>query len=77
MHQWVAILRPILLKFVDAAQGEIDRSFWQSIYHFHSHSGGSEVTGWISSFFPYLPDEESGRATTLNRSLFGHTAVAG
>lgn len=71
LDQWVDILRPILLQFVDAAQGEIDRSFWQSIYNFHSGSGGSEVTGWITSFFPYLPDEESGRATRLNRSLFG------
>jgi hypothetical protein len=72
LNQWVSTLLPILFQFVDAASGQIDRSFWQSIYRFQSGSGGSEVTGWITKFFPYLPDEESGRASRLNRSLFGH-----
>lgn len=50
---WIACVNPILEEFVRAAEGTPHRPFWQSIYRYHSKSGGDVITGWISAFFPY------------------------
>lgn len=58
---WVDALLPIVDQFIAAAQGRVERSFWQSIYNLESASGGPFVTGWINAFFPYYrpePDED-------------------
>jgi hypothetical protein len=54
---WVEPLEPILEQFVAAAEGQVDRRFWGSIYKWNDseESGGMpHVSGWIQKFFPYL-----------------------
>ncbi|HRI67350.1 MAG TPA: DUF4419 domain-containing protein, partial [Polyangium sp.] len=58
---WVDALLPIVDQFIAAAEGRIERSFWQSIYNLQNESGGPFVTGWINAFFPYYrpePDQD-------------------
>jgi hypothetical protein len=63
---WLEPLRGILRQFLAAAQGSVDRPFWQSFYRYRDESGGPIVTGWISAFFPYLKDEDTGAVTQRN-----------
>lgn len=54
---WVDALRPILDQFVAAANGVIDRPFWDSIYKWQGRYGSGEspyVSGWALKLFPYL-----------------------
>lgn len=55
---WLAPLQHVLQEFVSAARGNVQQSFWESIYKFQSFSGGEAVTGWIAAFFPYLKDPQ-------------------
>jgi hypothetical protein len=65
---WLKPLQPVLNELTAAASGNVRRAFWESIYKFRSVSGGGQVTGWISAFFPYLKDE-NGNATVKNAWL--------
>lgn len=56
---WPTVLEPILRQFINAAAGKPDPEFWQSIYKYHSFSGGNAVTGWITAFFPYFKDPKT------------------
>jgi hypothetical protein len=65
LGRWRDALRPILRQFVRASEGDVDVRFWRSIYlrtpptcDFSRHSHLPEVTGWVTSFFPYLRDAE-------------------
>jgi hypothetical protein len=54
---WVDVLRPILDQFVAAANGMIDRTFWDSIYKWEGRDESGEspyVSGWVLKLFPYL-----------------------
>ncbi|WP_165067717.1 DUF4419 domain-containing protein [Paludisphaera rhizosphaerae] len=62
LARWIALLQPILGQFVRASRGDVDARFWRSIYKLESESGGPYVTGWITAFFPYLTNPETGRA---------------
>jgi hypothetical protein len=66
LEWWLQPLRGILRQFVAAAQGEIDRPFWQSLYKYHDESGGPMITGWISALLPYLKDGRTGLTTNRN-----------
>jgi hypothetical protein len=66
---WLKPMRAVLGQFVAAAQGEIDRPFWQGFYKYQDESGGPVITGWISTLFPYLKDSRTGLATNRNRWL--------
>ena len=57
LGSWLKVLAPILRQFVRASQGNVDPTFWRSIYKFNSQSGGPVITGWITAFFPYLKDQ--------------------
>jgi hypothetical protein len=59
-------LEAVLDRLARASRGEVDRASWQSLYKRHDESGGPEVTGWISTLFPYLKDRRTGRATLRN-----------
>jgi len=63
---WVGPLTPILDEFVAAARGRVNSPFWQSIYKLDGGSGGPYTTGWITAFFPYLKDWQTGQATHRN-----------
>jgi len=69
LRSWLEILSPILRQFVRASQGEVDRTFWRSLYKFNSQSGGPVITGWITAFFPYLKDRRTGRASAPSQIL--------
>jgi hypothetical protein len=69
LEWWLKPLRAVLRQFVAAAQGQIDRPFWRSLYRYQDESGGPVITGWISTLFPYLKDYQTGLATKRNRWL--------
>jgi hypothetical protein len=69
LEWWLEPLRVVLGQFVAAAQGEIDRPFWQSFYKYQDESGGPMITGWISALFPYLTDSRTGLANHRNPYL--------
>jgi len=55
LEDWLAVLRPILDEFVQAASGNANREFWRSIYKdVHLGSGGPYLTGWIVKLMPYI-----------------------
>jgi hypothetical protein len=58
LEWWTDPLRPLLEQFAAAAEENIDRQFWNSIYKWHGPdgSGSAHVSGWILKFFPYLED---------------------
>lgn len=51
---WTDELVPVLEEFVAASKGEVNESFWQSMYQQQMVGCGSQaVSGWITKFFPY------------------------
>ncbi|MGO9465079.1 MAG: DUF4419 domain-containing protein [Isosphaeraceae bacterium] len=69
LEWWLEPLRAVLHQFVAAAQGMVDRPFWQSFYKYQDESGGPMITGWISALFPYLKDSRTGLAIYRNPYL--------
>jgi hypothetical protein len=63
---WIGPLSPILNEFVSAAQGQANPGFWRSIYKVEGGSGGPYISGWITGFFPYFKDWETGLAKRRN-----------
>jgi hypothetical protein len=65
---WLKPLSSILNKFSEAAKGDIDVSFWRSLYKYHDQeaSGGPYITGSIMGFFPYLKDSATGSTSVRN-----------
>jgi hypothetical protein len=66
---WTEPLAPILEEFVEASRGRANVRFWQSIYKLAGGSGGPYASGWITAFFPYLKDHDTGLASHRNRWL--------
>jgi hypothetical protein len=60
LEKWCRALDPVLEQFVAAAEGRADATFWQSFFRYHSGSGPSVMTGWVTTFFPYLKELEGG-----------------
>ncbi len=69
---WLDILSPILGQFARAAQGDVDPTFWRSLYKFNSVSGGAKINGWITAFFPYANDHATKRPSVPHRVHFGN-----
>lgn len=65
LNFWTEKLQPILRQFIRASQGDVDRTFWQSLYKINDNSGGPYITGWITYLIPYVQDKdrESGHVT--------------
>jgi len=54
---WIDHLQPVVDKIVKTYEGEQDSKFWYTIYKKYStHGSGAStyVTGWITTFFPYI-----------------------
>lgn len=66
LNWWTEALLPILEEFVAASRGRADPRFWRSIYKIDDGSGGPFISGWITAFFPYFKDSETGYATKRN-----------
>jgi Domain of unknown function (DUF4419) len=58
---WVEPLQPVLEQFVAAAEGKVNRKFWDSIYKWQGPrgSGSPYVSGWVLKLFPYLDNPEA------------------
>jgi hypothetical protein len=57
LRWWTDALEPVMDQFVAAANGMIDRPFWDSIYKWEGRHGSGEspyVSGWALKLFPYL-----------------------
>ncbi|KAM9985542.1 hypothetical protein ACTFIZ_009090 [Dictyostelium cf. discoideum] len=50
MTRWCKFLIPIMDKFIESANGNLDIKWWNQIANLHQKSGGPFLTGWISSF---------------------------
>ncbi|MEZ4298414.1 MAG: DUF4419 domain-containing protein [Polyangiaceae bacterium] len=57
---WTESLLPVIDQFIAAFDGQIDVSFWRSIFKLNDNSGHPFITGWINALFPYLQDIYSG-----------------
>ena len=68
---WLDVLSPILNQFARAIQGDVDRTFWRSLYKLNDQSGGPVITGWITAFFPYLKNYRTKRASVPSKLMFG------
>jgi hypothetical protein len=58
---WVDAVEPVLEQFVAAAEGKVDRRFWDSIYKWQGPqgSGSPHVSGWVVNLFAYLTTSEA------------------
>lgn len=65
---WISKLLPVLDKFIEAASGKIDKTFWDCCYK--AHSGGSGVAttvkGWVTLFYPYDSSDKKMKLNTLD-----------
>ena len=59
LEWWIDALKVILDRFVEAAEGNVNKQFWSTIYKRVGGSGGPYVTGWIVTLFPYLNDRRN------------------
>ena len=66
---WIDVLAPILDQFTRAALGDVEPTFWRSLYKRNDQSGGPVITGWITAFFPYLKHHQTGHTTMPSRIL--------
>jgi len=56
---WLDELVPLVDKICNAGiHRKIDTGFWSEIYKYKGGSGGPYITGWITTFFPYLADDK-------------------
>ncbi len=51
---WLQEVEIIIDNFIDAFEGTIHNSFWNSIFKENNESGGPFVTGWITKLFPMI-----------------------
>ena len=55
LQWWIDPLKPILDQFVAAVEGQVDKSFWSSIYKEEVIGSGSPyISGWNVTLFPYI-----------------------
>jgi hypothetical protein len=59
LAQYFRAVAPLLTQIVQAADGgSVDTKFWDSMYKRNSGSGGDKLTGWLTSFFAFLSNNE-------------------
>ncbi|KAM9985541.1 hypothetical protein ACTFIZ_009089 [Dictyostelium cf. discoideum] len=56
MSKWLKYLLPIMDKFIESANGNPDIKWWNQMVDFNEQSGGSELSGWLSSFCIFTND---------------------
>lgn len=55
---WIDKIIPIIEEIINTLKGNINRDFWKSIFKEDDESGGPDITGWITKFFPYIKVEK-------------------
>lgn len=63
---WLAELRPIFDHFVRAAEGDVDRTFWQNIHKNETQYGATRINGWMVRLIPYVENSGTGQYTVRN-----------
>lgn len=66
---WTKDLLPVLDQFVRASKGDVDQSFWRSIYKLDDNSGGPYISGWVVDLFPYLISRSYGPDRTIVETM--------
>ncbi len=51
---WISEVIKILEELIKTLSGSIDLDFWKSLFKYQSESGGPYISGWCTTFFPYL-----------------------
>ncbi len=51
---WTSSLRPIVQRFLQAAEGKPNRPFFQRIYKPKTAYGWDRITGWAARLYPYV-----------------------
>lgn len=59
LNWWLDEVENIIDEFINALQGEINTTFWNSIFKEENESGGPYITGWITKFFPIIREKIS------------------
>ena len=84
LEGWINGLMPVLKQFTAAAEGEVDKDFWESIYKWNSvGSGNAYITGWILKFFPYKKVDDRlvpfaiRKQAVASDNSYGFTATTG
>ena len=77
LEWWISLLLPVLHKFVQAYEGEVDNRFWDCIYKdYPSDCSGCPVfdnpclSGWLTVFFPYDKHGERNDVLTPLNTIF-------
>jgi len=58
-HFWIDQLEVVLQQFIETYKGNFDLKFWNNIFNdqtIHGSGGGTFISGWILTFFPYGPN---------------------
>lgn len=67
LQEWFADIKPVIQKIINVFDSSFDETFFQSIYKYKQGSGGDEITGWITKFFPYIAERVGyGRNSTFS-----------
>jgi len=59
LNWWLGSLIPVVEKICQTGiERKADSEFWSQIYKQSEGSGGPYITGWITTFFPYLANDQ-------------------
>ncbi len=82
LEWWTSEIIPLLERFVEASNGEIDVEFWQRMFKYHTMKGEDGrpilyppdiIDGWIVKFFPYDKDGNRNDLVSVNKQrMAGH-----
>lgn len=70
MTWWTDRLLPTLERIALNAAGADDATIWKNIYKNNEHSGGPYIDGWITDFFPNLPNYPTDSDEDSSEPLF-------
>ncbi|KAK5580493.1 hypothetical protein RB653_000512 [Dictyostelium firmibasis] len=70
MSKWLNFLLPIMDKFIESMNGKPDVKWWNQIVNFKEESGGSELSGWLSSFCLFTNDGDFQERGSMDLSQY-------
>lgn len=73
LEWWTKELDPILVEFVNASKGNINKPFWMNMFKYHSqeeYGAPHIIDGWIVKFYPY---DKHGKRNKLDKLIGGNS----
>lgn len=67
---WTEALLPVLDQFVAAAQGYVEKHWWEGLYKENGGSGGPSFGGHINAFFPFYKRTLWNRDTQVSTTVY-------